>query len=180
VISLVVVVGSKRSLRVKSWRKWLAITLTLFSASPAIAGEREAFLLCVTDELGRGTDLSEIGGNCLEDIRPDHEPHEEAVEAEEYPYEATLRKALAIDGSLRDAEAARLQDLVYGRTHNAWCGRINAPNGFGGYVGWEYFALRDRYRGRGQRRDKIDFTIGNKELVAGTCKTYQAWKRELW
>ena len=161
-------------------RTWLVVAFTLLAASPVFSGERETYLLCVTDELGRGTDLDEIGRICLEDARPNHELHEETVEPEEYPYEATLRGALAVEGSLRDAEAVRLQDLVYGRTHNAWCGRINAPNGFGGYVGWEYFALRDRYRGLGRRRDKIDFSIGTKELVERTCISYQAWNREFW
>ena len=153
-----------------------AILVAVLLGFPSDAGEREEYLVCVTTEVGNGVGLAEIGAICLKEVRPEAKKEE----SEEYPYERTLRGAFADEGSLRDPEAARFQEVVYSRNYNAWCGKINAPNGFGGFAGWEYFALRDRYRGSGRRQDFIDLRMGVKEYVEGTCKKYQAWRRELW
>lgn len=161
-------------------RRWFsAIVIGLLVSMPAAAGEREDYLLCVTDELGRGTDLSEIGDRCLEEIRPQGGGRAEKT-AEEYPYEHTLREVLIAHGSLIDPVSAQFKDLVFSSRHNAWCGQVNSKNRLGGYVGWEYFAARDRYRGSGKRSDYIDFQIGEKVLVEKICKSYGAWSRENW
>ena len=159
---------------------WAVPVLVCLVASTVLAGEREDYLLCITDELGRGTDLSKIGDLCLDGIRPPEERQRPEEEAEEYPYEQTLRAALVTEGSLLDPESAQFKDLVHSRSYNAWCGQVNAKNRLGGYAGWKYFAFRDRYRGSGKRKDHIDFQIGDMALVEKACKNYQAWRREYW
>lgn len=158
---------------------WVVLALGCMTVSAAMAGEREDYLLCVTDELGRGTDLTAIGDLCLGQVRPS-EQQQAYEDAEDYPYEKTLRGILSDEGSLFDPESALFKDLVYSGTYNAWCGQLNAKNRMGGYVGWKYFALRDRYNGYGKRRDYADFEIGEKEVVERSCKNYQAWIREYW
>ena len=159
---------------------WVLTVLGCMTVSAAMAGEREDYLFCVTDELGRGTEISEIGDLCLNQVRPPEEHQRAEEKAEDYPYEATLRMILSDEGSLFDPGSAQFKDLVYSRAYNAWCGQLNAKNRLGGYVGWKYFALRDRYNGYGKKRDYTDLQIGERELVEGTCKKYQAWVRENW
>jgi len=156
-----------------------ALALACLLASMAWAGEREDYLLCVTDELGRGADLSEIGDRCLDEVRPS-ETRQRAQSAEEYPYEGDLREVLVAEGSLIDPQSAQFKDLVSSRTYKAWCGQVNSKNRLGGYVGWQYFAVRDRYRGSGKRREYISFKIGDKASVEKDCKSYGAWARENW
>jgi hypothetical protein len=149
-------------------------------AGSAAADEREDYGDCVMEELERGTALAAIGDLCLRLVvgAPEAKPVEEV--ADSYPYEKALRGLLAEQGSLFDPDSARFKNLVCGdRVYPAWCGQINAKNRLGGYVGWKYFALRDRYRGVGKASDYIDFAMGGLELE-GTCKSYHAWVRENW
>jgi hypothetical protein len=92
----------------------------------------------------------------------------------------SLRDALSAEGSLFDPVSAQFKDLVKSRSQNAWCGQINAKNRYGGYVGWKYFAIKDRYRGVGNRREYIDLTMGDKGAVEPACKRYRAWDRRYW
>jgi len=155
----------------------LPATLIYALVQSVSAGEREDYLVCVTQEVGAGTDLAEIGTACLEKVRPDAN---DEPEQDEYPYEKALRAALDAEGSFFDPESARFKDLVFNRRFNAWCGRINAKNRLGGYVGWEYFALQNRYRGYGNERDHVELTLGPAPRVEPECKRYQAWVRENW
>lgn len=149
-------------------------------ASAVRADERDDYLRCVTDELGRGTDVSDIGNVCLGRARPTEDDDQVDQQAEEYQYEERLRDDLRAEGSLFDPESAEFKDLVHSRTYDAWCGQVNAKNRLGGYVGWKYFALRDRYRGFGKRSDYIAFQIGERAAIEKTCKTYRAWVRKNW
>ena len=158
----------------------LQVALVCSTTTMAQAGEREDYLICITDELGRGTDLAEIGDLCLNEVRPLEGRKKPQSDAEQYPYEETLRRVLVDQGSLFDPDSARFKDLVYSKRFSAWCGQINAKNRLGGYVGWEYFALRDRYRGLGKRPDYIDLDIGAKPLIERKCLSYQAWDRTKW
>lgn len=158
----------------------LVIVLASSIATVADADEREEYLLCVTDELDRGTDLSEIGNFCLKHVRPAEDQRRLEKDEEQYPYKEALRRVFVIEGSLFDPGSAQFKDVVYNSRFRAWCGQINSKNRYGGYVGWEYFALRDRYRGVGKRKDDIDIDIGVKELIERKCKIYQAWDRNNW
>ena len=55
-------------------------------------------------------------------------------------YDATYLAAKSL------ADSAQYKDLVPSRRYKAWCGQINSRNRLGGYVGWGYFAVRDRFR----------------------------------
>ena len=158
------------------------VALVCSIGSIALAGEREEYLLCVTDALGRGVDLSEIGSLCLDDVRPS-EARQPAQTQEAYPYEASLREVLIAQGSLFDPGSAQFKDLVASsssRHARAWCGQLNSKNRLGGYVGWVYFVVRDRYRGSGTRSDFIDYQFGDKATVEGFCKKFGAWAHDNW
>lgn len=157
----------------------LLAMLIMFTARLAAAGEREDYLLCVTEALGDGVDLADIGEQCLERIRP-AEQRQPQHSAEEYPYEESLREVLIAEGSLFDPASAQFKDLVSSKRFKAWCGQMNAKNRMGGYVGWAYFAVRDRFRGSGKRREYIDFVTGDRSAVEPACKSYGAWVRENW
>jgi len=154
--------------------------LACLIASAVQADERDVYLRCVTDDLSRGTDVSDIGNVCLGQIGPTEDGGREDQQSEEYPYEERLRDDLVTQGSLFDPESAQFKDLVHSRNIDAWCGQVNAKNRLGGYVGWQYFALRDRYRGHGKRSEFIDFQIGEKAAIEKTCKAYRAWVRTNW
>ena len=161
-------------------RSVLLVTLVWVIAGAAVAGDREDYGDCVMDELERGTSLAAIGETCLRLVKGPPEPKSVEEAEEPYPYEKSLRKVLTDQGALFDPESARFKDLAYSAWgFPAWCGQFNAKNRLGGYVGWEYFALRDRYKGIGRVSDYIDFAIGGRELE-GTCKTYGAWVQENW
>lgn len=156
------------------------VTLACVVAPAVRADERGDYLRCVTDELSRGTDVSDIGNVCLGRVRPTEDAGRVDQQADEYPYEERLRDDLRTEGSLFDPESAQFKDLVHSSIFDAWCGQVNAKNRLGGYAGWNYFALRDRYRGHGTRREYIDFQIGAKAVIERTCKNYRAWVRANW